>query len=111
MNLLAVLLIGAIVGAIEGGSVFFARDEPYKMEITLAATLKGLLVGLLTALSLHPHSPWWQAAGMGSLYGLGFALVVFLANGGFKGHDAPYVVPSGVVAGPLIGVLISVLAF
>ncbi len=111
MNLVAVLSIGGVVGAIEGGSVFFARDEPYKWEITLAATLKGLLVGLLTGLSLRPHSSWWQAAGLGSLYGLGSALVVFLAKGAFKGHDAPYVVPSGVVAGALIGVLISLLAF
>ena len=111
MNLLAVLSIGAIVGAIEGGSIFFARNEPYKMEITLAATLKGVLVGLLTAFSLHLHSPWWQAAGSGAFYGLSFALVVFLAKGGFKSHDAPYVVPSGVVAGALIGVLISLLAF
>jgi len=111
MNLFAVLSIGGIVGAIEGGSVFFARAEPYKMEITLAATLKGMLVGLLTALSLHPHSPWWQAAGLGTLYGLSFALVVFLAKGAFKGHEAPYVVPSGVVTGALIGVLISLLTF
>ena len=111
MNLLAVLSIGGILGAIEGGSVLFAHDEPYKTEITVAATLKGLLVGALTALSLRPHSPWWQAAGLGSLYGLGFALVRFLAKGGFKSHDVPNVVPSGVVAGAFIGVLISFLAF
>ena len=111
MKLLVVLSIGGVVGAIEGGSVFFARDEPYKLEITLAATLKGVLVGLLTALSLHPHSPWWQAVGLGSLYGLGFALVVFLAKGAFKSREAPYVVPSGIVTGALIGVIISLLAF
>ena len=111
MKLLVVLSIGGVVGAIEGGSVFFARDEPYKLEITLAATLKGVLVGLLTALSLHPHSPWWQAAGLGSLYGLSFALVVFLAKGAFKGREAPYVVPSGIATGALIGVIISLLAF
>ena len=46
MNLLAVLAIGGVIGALEGGSAFFARDEPYKIEITLAATPKSVLAGL-----------------------------------------------------------------
>jgi len=104
------LIIGATVGAIEGGSVFFAREEPYKVEITLAAALKGLLTGLLIGFSLGLRDPWWKGAAFGSLYGLALALVVFLAKGGFRSKDAPYVVPAGLVSGAVIGILIALLA-
>jgi len=82
MNLMAVLVIGGVIGAVEGGSVFFARDEPYKTEIFLAATLKGVLVGLLTGLSLGTQSLWWQGAALGSLYGLSSLLLCFLPREG-----------------------------
>jgi hypothetical protein len=111
MNLMAILIIGGVIGAVEGGSVFFAREEPYKTEILLAATLKGVLVGLLTGLSLGSQSLWWHGAGLGSLYGLAFALVVFLAKGGIRGRDAPYVVPSGLVTGGIIGGLVVLFAY
>jgi hypothetical protein len=111
MHLIAVLIIGGFMGAVDGGGIFFAREEPYKVEIFLAATLKGLLVSLLTGLSLSAQSLWWQAAGYGALYGLLFALVVFLAKGGFRSKDAPYVVPSGLVTGAVIGVMVVLLAF
>jgi hypothetical protein len=111
MNLMAVLIIGGVIGAVEGGSVFFAPDEPYKTEILFAATLKGILVSLLTGLSLSSHSLWWHGVGLGSLYGLVFALVVFLAKGGIKSKGAPYVVPSGLVTGGIIGVLVVLFAY
>ena len=112
MNLTLVLLIGAIVGALEGVSIFFAPEEPYKLEIFLAATLKGLLVGLLTGLSLNAQSLWWQGLGYGLLYGLALALVVFLAKGGFrKAHDAPYVLLGGAITGAIAGWLIVGIAF
>ena len=56
MYLVLDLIIGTFVGALEGGSVFFAREEPYKIEITLAAALKGLLTGLLTGFSPSSRS-------------------------------------------------------
>ena len=111
MNLLAVLIIGGFIGAIEGGSIFFAKEEPYKVEIFFAATLKGVLVSLITGLSLSPQSLWWYGLGYGSLYGLAFALVVFFAKGGLRGNDAPYVVPSGLITGGIIGIMDVLLAF
>ncbi len=92
MNVIIVLLIGGIIGALDGVGIFFAPDEPYKIEIFFAATLKGMLVSLITALSLTSRSAWWQGASGGLLYGFAFALVIFLAKGGFKSKDAPYVV-------------------
>jgi hypothetical protein len=74
---------------------FFRRD------------LEGMLVSLITGLSLKRDSRWWHGAGYGSLYGFAFALVVFLAKGAFKSMVAPYVVPSGVVMGLITGVLVA----
>ena len=111
MNLAAVLVIGALIGALDGIGIFFAPGEPYKVEILLAAILKGVLVSLITALSLAGRRSWLRGAGFGLLYGVAFALVIFLAKGGFKSMDAPYVVPSGLIMGGLTGLLVWRFAF
>ena len=106
MNTLLVLFIGAMVGLLDGVGIFFAPGEPYKWEILFAAILKGILVSLVTGLSLNQRGSRLRGAGFGMLYGFWFALVVFLAKGGFKSMDAPYVVPSGIVMGLITGVLV-----
>jgi hypothetical protein len=112
MNTMIVLLIGGLVGALSGGSLFFVREEPYKVETFLATTIRSILVSLLTGFSLNPLSVWWQELGFGSLYGLATILVVFLAEGGFKkSRDAPYIMIGGVVTGAVIGLLDGFLAF
>jgi hypothetical protein len=42
----------------------------------------------------------------GALYGFAFGLVIYLAKGGPKSGDAPYVIPSGIITGGLIGLFI-----
>ena len=111
MNLGVVLLIGAVMGALGGVGIFFEPREPYKIEIFFASTVKGILISLLTALSLGGNVPWWHGAGYGVLYGFSFGLVIFLAKGAFKSKDAPYVVPSSIVVGLIIGVLLAKFAF
>jgi|GEM_PF-1267687 len=111
MNKLVVLLIGFLVGGLDGIGIFFAPGERYKWEILFAAILKGMLVSLVTGLSLNNRCSWLRSAGYGMLYGFAFALVVFLAKGGLKSMDAPYVVPSGVIMGAITGVLVCKLAF
>ncbi len=111
MNLVRVLIIGGAIGVLDGVGIFFAPGEPFKIEIFFAAILKAILVSLITGLSLKKDSPWWRGAGYGLLYGFAFALVVFLAKGGFRSMDAPYVVPSGIVMGLLTGVLVWKFAF
>jgi hypothetical protein len=106
MNTLVVLFIGALVGALDGVGIFFAPGEPHKFEILFAAILKGILVSLMAGFSLNPRSSWLHGAGYGVLYGFAFALVVFLAKGGFKSMDAPYVLPSGIVMGLITGLLV-----
>ena len=111
MNVIVVLVIGGIIGALDGVGIFFAPDEPFKTQIFFAAILKGMLVSILTGLSLTSRSAWWQGAGYGLLYGFSFALVIFLAKGGFKSMDAPYVVPSGAILGVVTGLLLIKFAF
>ena len=111
MNVIVVVVIGGIIGALDGVGIFFAPGEPFKTEIFLAAILKGILVSFLTGMSLTSHSASWQGAGYGLLYGLAFALVIFLAKGGFKSMDAPYVVPSGAILGVVTGLLLVKFAF
>ncbi|PYK38409.1 MAG: hypothetical protein DME60_11245 [Verrucomicrobia bacterium] len=111
MNVVVVVVIGGIIGALDGVGIFFAPGEPFKTQIFFAAILKGILVSILTGLSLTSRSAWWQGAGYGLLYGFSFALVIFLAKGGFKSMDAPYVVPSGAILGVVTGLLLIKFAF
>jgi hypothetical protein len=110
MNFLTVIVIGAVLGVLDGVGIFFAPEEPYKWQILIAATLKGALVGLLTGFSLAPTSRWCSGIGTGAFYGLAFALVIYLAKGGPESGDAPYVIPSGIVTGGLIGLFIVIWA-
>ena len=106
MNFIVCLVIGAVLGALGGAGIFFAPAEPYKWQILLAATLKGALIGLLTGFSLAPDSRWWAAIGAGAVYGCAFGLVIYLAKGGPKSGDAPYVIPSSIISGALTGLLV-----
>ena len=110
MNFLTVVLIGVALGALDGVGIFFEPKVPYKWQILCAATLKGVLVALLTGFSLTATTQWWSAMASGGLYGLAFSLVIYLAKGGPKSGDAPYVIPSGIITGALIGLFIVICA-
>jgi hypothetical protein len=111
MNFIVVAIIGAVLGGLGAAGIYFAPEEPYKWQILLAATLKGALVGLLTGFSLTPASRWWVGIGTGAVYGLAFGLVIYLAKGGPKSGDAPYVIPSSIITGALTGLFIVLWAF
>ena len=106
MNFLTIVVIGAVLGALDGVGIFFEPKEPYKWQILCAATLKGVLVALLTGFSLAATTRWWPAMAIGAFYGLAFSLVIHLAKGGPKSGDAPYVIPSGVIRGAITGLLV-----
>jgi len=48
MSLPTIIRIGAVLGALDGAGIFFEPRELYKWQILGAATLKGVLVALLT---------------------------------------------------------------
>src|SRR5439155_750171 len=52
MNVIVVVVIGGIIGALDGVGIFFAPGEPFKTEIFLAAILKGILVKSGSAVSI-----------------------------------------------------------
>src|SRR5437762_9747877 len=106
MNFFTVIVIGAVLGALDGAGIFFEPREPYKWQILFAATLKGVLVALLTGYSLAATTRWWSAMLAGALYGFAFSLVIYLEKGGPKSGEAPYVIPSGIITGGLIGLFI-----
>ena len=105
MKIKVSIIIGLIIGALDGVGIFFAPGEPYKMQIFFAATLNGILVSIITARSLNQKSNWSQGLFYGILYGFLFAITLFLAKGGFASMNAPFVVPSGIVMGAITGVL------
>src|SRR5690242_6724690 len=99
MNITAVLLAGGAIGLLTGAGIFFEPREPYKLEIMIASTIRSILVAILIGFSLTPGSRWYSGVLWGFLYGFATGLVVFLAKGGFKSKEAPYVVPGAAVAG------------
>ncbi len=111
MRLGVVFLVSLVVGFPGGVPNLFVPEEPYRYQILVASTLKGVLMGLLTGLSLNAQSPWWHGVGLGAVYGLAFGLVVFLAKGGLKSNAAPYVVPMSALTGAVAGLLLVALAF
>jgi hypothetical protein len=110
MHVAIILGIGAALGAVSGAGIFFADGEPYKIEIFIAATLKGMFISFVTAISLHAPFFVWQTALVGAIYGFVISLVVFFAKGAWRSKDAPYILPSGLVTGGLIGLLIALFA-
>ena len=110
MSLPIVILIGVVLGALDGAGIFFEPREPYKWQIFCAATLKGVLTALLVGFSISASTRWWFAIAIGAFYGLAFALVVYLAKGGPNSGDVPYVIPSGIITGGLMGLLILIWA-
>ena len=106
MDIWIILLIGIIVGALDGGGIFFVKKEPYKLEIFLAALLKSSLVSFMLSLLLSTSNTVWDSIWIGAVVGTLFALIVFLAKGAFASGDAPLVVPFGLVWGALTGYLV-----
>src|SRR5438067_240730 len=116
------LLLAAIFAARLGGSGYaigvgalmaFAPTQLHMSQhalvdgfFTFWATLKGVLVALLTGFSLTATTRWWSAVVTGTLYGFAFSQVIYLAKGGPKSGDAPYVIPSGIITGGFIGLFI-----
>jgi hypothetical protein len=83
MSVLATLTIGAGVHALLGAGIFWAKEEPYKVQIFIATILKGLFAALLIAFSVQEleSATMWAGAMFGLFYGLAFGVVVFLAKG------------------------------
>ena len=112
MNLLTTLVIGACAHALVGAGIFFAKEEPYKVQIFIATILKGLLVALLIGFSLQARvsKGIWTGVLYGAVFGLVFGFVIFLAKGADL-KSTPHVLSGSIIQGILTGALVALFAF
>ncbi len=101
-----IAVAGAVVGFLGAVGIYWAPDEPYKHWIVAAGMLDGIVISLLMTVFIQGRSSIGAALLAGALCGLATATVVFLAKGGWSSWDAPYVVPTGVVEGLVLGMVV-----
>ncbi len=103
---LTVALIGAMLGLIGAVGVYFAPGEPYPGFITAAGALHGMTIALLVITFAARESSLLSSIAWGALLGLLPSLTVFFAKGGWASWDAPFVVPTGVLNGAILGLVV-----
>ena len=105
-DMLKVACVGAALGFLGAIGIYFAPEEPYPGYITLAGTLSGVTIALLITTVVTRDSSLGQCLGWGAAMGLLASATVFLAKGGWTSWDAPFVVPTGIVTGLILGPVI-----
>ncbi len=98
-----VAIVGAALGFLGAVGIYFAPGEPYPGFITVAGTLLGITIALLVASVVTHTSTFLHSIAWGALFGLLPSLTVFFAKGGWTSWDAPFVVPTGVATGVVLG--------
>ncbi len=101
--MLKVAGVGATLGLLGAVGIYFAPGEPYPGYITLAGTLSGVTIALLITTVVTRNSSPGQCLGWGATMGLLASAAVFLAKGAWTSWDAPFVVPTGIVMGIILG--------
>ena len=94
---------GAALGFLGAVGIYFEPGEPYPGFITLAGTLGGVTIALLITVVVTRGSSLGQCLAWGATMGLLESVPVFLAKGGWTSWDAPFVVPTGIVTGVILG--------
>ena len=105
-HLLKVAGLGAILGLLGAVGIYFAPEEPYPGFITVAGTLGGITIALLITSVVTRDSSLAHCFAWGAAMGLLASAAVFLAKGAWTSWDAPFVVPTGIVTGLVLGPLI-----
>jgi hypothetical protein len=111
MNMPLVIGTGAVLGLLGASGIYFDPRTPGKRFIVAAGTLRGILVAVVTGLSLTAHSGWIAGSGFGLLYGALFGAMICLSKGTSALQHAQYIIPTSAVTGALSGTLIAWLAF
>ena len=101
-----VAVAGAAVGCLGAVGIYWAPDEPYKHWIVAAGLLNGIVEALLITVFIQGRPSVRTALLWGALCGLATAAVVFLAKGGWSSWDAPFVIPTGLVEGLVLGLVV-----
>ena len=111
MNIPLVIAIGALLGLLGASGIYFDPRTPGKRFIVAAGTLRGMLVAVITDLSMTRHSGLITGSGFGLLYGALFGVMICLSKGSSALEQARYIVPTSAVTGAFSGALIAWLAF
>ena len=96
-------MVGGGLGFISAVGIYFDPAEPYPGFITIAGTLNGLATALLITTVVTHSSTVLRSVAWGALFGLLQGLIVFFAKGGWTSLDAPFVVPTVVAIGAVLG--------
>ncbi len=102
-GMLKICAVGAAVGFLGAVGIYFEPQEPYPGYITLAGTLFGVTTALLITTVVTRNSSLGQCLLWGAMMGLLASANVFLAKGAWTSWDAPFVVPTGIVTGLILG--------
>ncbi len=97
---------GAVVGFLGAVGIVFEPAEPYPGFIIVAGTLGGIVLALLISVFVSQTSSVVAAVVWGGSLGLLQASVTFLAKGAWVSMDAPFVVPTGIVSGLVLGLVV-----
>ncbi|GMR12858.1 MAG: hypothetical protein BMS9Abin29_1052 [Gemmatimonadota bacterium] len=100
------MLAGGGLGFLSAVGIYFEPAEPYPGFVTIAGTLLGITTGLLITTVVTRASTVLQSLIWGALFGLLPSLMVFFAKGGWTSWDAPFVVPTAVGIGAILGPVI-----
>lgn len=98
-----VMMVGAGLGFLSAVGIYFVPGEPYPGFVTMAGTLLGVTTALLITTVVTHASTVPRSIAWGALFGLLPSLMVFFAKGGWESGDAPFVVPTAVAIGALLG--------
>ena len=101
--MLKVAGLGAALGFLGAVGIYFETQEPYPGYITLAGTLSGVTVALLISTVVTRNSSLGHCLGWGAAMGLLDSATIFLAKGAWTSWNAPFVVPTGIVTGLILG--------
>lgn len=98
-----IVISGAAAGFLSAVGIFFDPAEPYPLFVTIAGTLHGVVTALLLTTSVTAESSTARCMGWGAVYGLLTGSMGFFAEGAWASWSAPYIVPTGVIVGMILG--------
>ncbi len=101
-----ILMVGALVGFLGAVGIYFEPREPYQHFIVIAGIIGGSLLALLISAVVDRTSSLMAAIVSGALLGFLQGAVIFLSKGGWVSWDAPFVVPTLVVSGIILGPIV-----
>ena len=100
--------LGAGLGFLSAVGIYFDPAEPYPGFVTIAGTLHGIVTALLLTTTVSKASTTAQSLGWGAAYGLLTGAMGFFAEGAWGSWSAPYIVPTAIVVGMILGPLVRV---